>query len=257
MEIIVCVKQTFDTETNIVLDQQGLIDETSVKYIINPFDEFAVEAALLLTEQHGGEVTVVSAGRRDPSKALRQALAMGAAGAVWLNCGDLSGADAFTYATVLSRWLEGRDYDLIICGKEAIDDGAAEVPSRLAEALDLPQVNTVSALSVEDGTFTVRRDIEGGYETLEVDLPCVLSAQKGLNDPRYPSMRRILQAKKIKIEEVDAARLFEDEESPGPLTGIESYILPAPREGGRILNGTHEEAVEALLTALKQERKLI
>jgi electron transfer flavoprotein beta subunit len=257
LNIIVCIKQTFDSEARILLDPEGLIDESGVKYIVNPFDEYAVEEAILLTENYGGEVTAVSASREDPSQALRQCLAMGVGRAVWLDCSTLGFADSHIFAEALGMWLKEQDYDLLFCGKEAIDDGSAELPSRLGEILDVPQVNTVSSVNIEDGKATVRRDIEGGCEVVEVNVPCLLSAQKGLNEPRYPSMRRILQAKKVKIERVTLDDLGLSEEDLVPFVKVEEYIIPPSREGGRVLNGTHQEAVEELLHELRDERKLI
>jgi len=257
MNIIVCVKQTFDSEARILLDPKGLIDNSAVKFIVNPYDEYAVEEAILLTEKNGGQVTVVSASCQDPSQALRQCLAMGAGRAVWLDCGQADFADSHIYAEALGKWLNTQDYDLIFCGKEAIDDGMSELPSRLAEILDLPQVNTVSSVSIEDGKTTVRRDIERGCEVIELNLPCLLSAQKGLNDPRYPSMRRILQAKKVRIERITLGDLGVPEEDQVPFVKVEEYLIPPARQGGRILNGTHQEAVAELLRELGDERRII
>ena len=257
MNIIVCVKQTYDSEARILLDPKGIIDESAVKFIVNPFDEYAVEEAILLTEKYGGQITVVSARREDPSQAHRQCLAMGAGRAVWLDCGQADFADSHIYAEALGKWLNTQDYDLIFCGKEAIDYGTAELPSRLGEILDLPQVNTVSSVNIEDGKATVRRDIEGGCEVIDVNLPCLLSAQKGLTEPRYPSMRRILQAKKVEIERITLEDLGLPAEDLMPFIKIEEYLIPPPRQGGRILNGTHQEAVAELLRELRDERKLI
>ena len=257
MNIIVCIKQTFDSEARIFLDSEGCIEESGVKFIVNPFDEYAVEESIALGEKHGGEITAVSAGRSDPSQALRQCLAMGVNRGVWLDCGEVDFADSHMYAEVIGTWLKAQDYDLIFCGKEAIDDGSAELPSRLGEILDLPQVNTVSSVNIEDGKITVKRDIEGGFETVEASMPCLLSAQKGLNDPRYPSMRRVLQAKKAKIERITPDDLEISKADLKPFLHVEEYIIPPSRQGGRILNGTHEEAVTELFHELKDERKLI
>ncbi len=256
MNIIVCIKQTFDTEARISLNPEGLIEESQVKFILNPFDEYAVEEAIRLTETDSGHVTAVSAGFKDPSQALRQCLAIGVDHAVWLDCKEINDADPYIYAEVLSRWLKGQDYDLIFCGKEAIDDAASEVPARLAEALDLPQINAVSSLSIDDGKITARRDIEGGSEIIKVALPCLLSAQKGLNDPRYPSMRRIMLARKMKVETITLEELDLSPEELKPITHVEGYVIPPPRQGGRVLSGNHEESVAELITILKEERKI-
>jgi electron transfer flavoprotein beta subunit len=257
VHIIVCIKQTFDTEAKIILNEEGCIDDSAVKFIINPYDEYAVEEALRLTEKGGGKVAVVSASSKDPSQALRQCLAMGADQAFWLDCGELAGADGHVYAEALGEWIGSQNYDLVFCGKEAIDVGAAEVPARLAEILNLPQVTEVAKLSIEGERATVRRDIEGGSEVIEVPLPCVLSAQKGLNEPRYPSMRRVLQAKKMPIQRITLEALGLSREASQPFTHVEAYIIPPRRQAGKILRGRHEETVAQLLTTLKDEHKVI
>lgn len=257
MNIIVCAKETFDTETKIGLKQDGFLDESLVKYILNPFDEYAVEEAIRLTENEEGQVSVVSASRKDPSQALRHCLAMGVDRAVWLDGSGLNAVDGHVYAEVLAQWISTQRYDLIFCGKEAVDDGSSEVPSRLAEILDLPQVNVASKLSINGGKAEVRRDIEGGAEIIAVDCPFLLSAQKGLNEPRYPSMRRVLRAKKMAVEKVKIEELGLSETALKPFTLVEEYILPPPKCAGRLLYGSHQEAVAELITILKDERKLI
>jgi electron transfer flavoprotein beta subunit len=257
MNIVVCVKETFDTETKIGLNQDGFIDESLAKYILNPFDEYAVEEAIRLTENEEGQVSVVSASRKDPSQALRHCLAMGVDRAVWLDCSGLNAADGHVYAEVLAQWISTQGFDLIFCGKEAVDDGSSEVPSRLAEILDLPQVNVVSKLGINGGKAEVRRDIDGGAEIIEAFCPFILSTQKGLNEPRYPSMRRVLQAKKMPVERVKIEELSLSEEALEPFTRVEEYILPPARAAGKLLCGSPQEAVAELITVLKDERKLI
>ena len=242
MNIVVCIKQTFDSEAKIVLTDQGMIDDSQAKLIINPFDEYAVEEALLLKEAHGGEVCLVSLDRKDPSTALRQGLAMGADRAVWVDCGQLPVVDSFLCASILGEWLKSQEFDLILCGKMAIDDGASEIPGRLAEVLDLPHVNTVSRVTIEERTVTATRDIDGGHVTVEADMPCVLSAQKGLNTPRYPSMRRIMEAKRKKIENVSLDALGLSEADLSPHVNVEAYLIPEARKAGKVLEGPHEQA---------------
>lgn len=257
MKIIVCVKQTFDTEAKITLNEQGQIDERRVKFIINPFDEYAVEEAIHLTEKESGEVTAVSASKNDPSQVLRRCLAMGVDRAVWLDCGNIDNPDGRGYAEVLAQWLKTEEYDIIFCGKEAVDDGASEVPSRLAEILNLPQVNVVSQLSMEGRKVTARRDIEGGSEIIEVNLPVLLSAQKDLNKPRYPSMRRVLEAKKTTIEKVSLEELGLSEEAVAPYMRVDGFMLPPPRQAGRIITGSCQEAVGQLINILRGDKKII
>ena len=256
MNIVVCVKQTFDSEAKIQLNQEGLIDESLVKLIINPFDEYAVEEALRLTEAYGGRVTLVSVNPIEPAQALRQGLAMGADSAVWLDCSGIDCADQHIHAELVGTWLKSQEFDLVLCGKEAIDDGAAEFPSRLGEVLDLPQGNTVSGLKMENGKAMVRRDIEGGYEIIELNLPCLLSVQKGLNEPRYPSMRRVMEAKRKKIDRIVPEDLGLSCEKLTPFVRVEAYMLPPPRRAGKILEGTCEQTVADLIRSLRDERTM-
>jgi electron transfer flavoprotein beta subunit len=258
MNIVVCVKQTFDSEARILLNKEGLIDENQVKFVINPFDEYAVEEALLLKERSGaGEVIVVSADRKDPSVALRQGLAMGADRAVWVDCGKISLADTHVYAQAIAGWVRSYNFDLVLCGKMAIDDGASELPSRLAQILNLPHVTTVSELKVEKRKVFAKRDIDGGFEKVEIEMPCLVSAQKGLNVPRYPSMRKIMEARKKKVEKIELDSLGLSSEATNPFIDIEEVMLPAPRPSGKLLQGSHEASIAELLTILRDERKII
>ncbi len=257
MNIVVCIKQTFDSEARIQLTSEGSIDESLVKFVINPFDEYAVEEALLLKEgAGGGEVTLISADRRDPSVALRQGLAMGADRAVWLDCNKIPFVDHHVYAQALAGWLRGRSFDLVLCGKMAIDDGASELPSRLAGVLNIPQVTTVSQLRIENGRMLAKRDIEGGFEMVEVELPCLVSAQKGLNIPRYPSLRKIMEAKRKTVERIEIDRSGISLSEINPFVEIEEYMLPSARTAGRILEGDHQTIVAGLLRMLHEERRI-
>lgn len=255
MNIAVCVKQTFDTEAQIKLDGQGQISDDSVNFIINPYDEFAVEEAIRIKEKLGGEVTVISLGGARAEEALRQALAMGADKAVLL-CDELfEGGDESTTALALAKALEGGQYDLILGGYKAIDDGSAQVTTRLAENLNLPQVNVVTQLEVGDGKAVAYRETDGGIEVVEVTLPAVITAQKGLNDPRYPSMKGIMQAKKKELKKIAAADLGLDGSNLGAAASkvkLLSFSLPAPRSGGAVLEGTAQETAKQLAGYLRK-----
>ena len=198
MDIVVCLKQTFDTEAKIVIDGSGKIDPTGVNLVINPYDEFAVEEALKLREKFGGQVTLVSMGGERVQESLRTALAMGCDNAVLVNDPSLDSPDEWVAAKVLAKAVSQIPFDIILTGRIAVDDGSAQVAVRLADELNIPSVGSILKLEVEDKTATVTREIDGGTEIIEVSLPAVLTAQKGLNIPRYPSMMGIMKAKKRK-----------------------------------------------------------
>ena len=173
MKILVCTKQTFDTEAKIVLDGDGRIDSKGVTMIMNPYDEFAVEEALRIKESGAGEVTVISAGGAKAQDALRQALAMGADKAVLVETGDAE-MDEYVTAMVLAKAISELEYDIILGGFRAIDDGSAQVMGRVAEILNIPVVNVITKLEIADGKAVATREIEGGSEVVEVPLlPCL------------------------------------------------------------------------------------
>lgn len=256
MNIVVCLKQTFDTEAKIVI-KDGKIDSTGVNLIMNPNDEYAVEAALQLKEKVGGEVVAVSLGGTQAQEALRQALAMGADRAILINDPALAEADASGVAAALAKAVSTVPYDLVLCGWVAIDDGAAQVPSRLAERLGLPQVNNITKLELSNGKVTVNREVEGATEVIEVALPAVIAAQKGLNEPRYPSLKGIMQAKKKELKQVTLADLGLTAADVAPKVKVLEYRLPEARKAGKIVEGEPPEAAKQLAKLLREEAKVI
>ncbi|SFR07946.1 electron transfer flavoprotein subunit beta/FixA family protein [Desulfoscipio geothermicus] len=255
MNIVVCLKQTFDTEAKISLDAGGKIDCKGVSLIMNPYDEFAVEEGLRLKESAGGEVTVISVGPGSAQDALRQALAMGADKAVLVDTGDAE-LDEYATATVLAKAIEDVGYDIILGGFRAIDDGSAQVAGRVAEILNLPVVNVVTELEVADGRAKATREIEGGSEVVEVPLPAVITAQKGLNEPRYPSMKGIMKAKKKPMDKKTLADLGLDGQVAAKVKAL-SYTLPEPRKAGKVIPGEAAEAAAELAKLLREEAKVI
>ena len=255
MKIVVCLKQTFDTEAKIVINADGQIERKGVSLIMNPYDEFAVEEGLKLKGKDG-EVTVVTATGPEGQDALRQALAMGADKAILVDPGRAD-IDEFTTATILAKAIAGLEYDLIIGVFRAIDDGSAQVAGRVAEILGLPVVNVVTKLEVADGKAVATREIEGGSEVIEVPLPAVITAQKGLNEPRYPSMKGIMQAKKKPMQKTTAAELGLDEAALAPKVKALSFTLPSARAAGRLVPGEAPEAARELARLLREEAKII
>lgn len=256
MKILVCMKQTFDTEAKITLDGNGKIERKGVSLIMNPYDEFAVEEALRIKEKSDGEVTVISVGGQQTQDALRQALAMGADKAVLVDAGEME-LDEYSTATILAKVISGMEYDIILGGFRAIDDGSAQVAGRVAEILNIPVVNVVTKLEIENGKALATREIEGGSEVVEVVLPAVVTAQKGLNEPRYPSMKGIMKAKKKPMDKKSLADLGLEESQVAPKIKAISFSLPEARKAGKVIPGEPAEAARELARLLREEAKVI
>src|SRR6058998_186823 len=201
MKIAVCIKRVPDSETRVKIAADGKsLDEAGVKFILNPYDEFAVEEALRRKEQAGtGEVVVVALGPAAAQETIRTALAMGADRGVLLHVEKIP-ADGLEAAKALAAELKGGGYDLILFGKMAIDDYNHQVGPMVAELLDLPCVTTVAHLEIDGARGTAEREVEGGVEVVEFTLPAVLTTDKGLNEPRYPALKGIMAAKKKPLE---------------------------------------------------------
>lgn len=249
MKIIVCVKRVPDSESRIAKTKDDLaVDTQGVKFVLNPYDEYAVEEALKLKEAAGdGSVTVMTLGGEESKETLRTALAMGVDQAVLLK--GRPSVDGLGTAEKLAEAIRGREYDLVLFGKQAIDDDNLQVPAMVAELLDLPCATVVTELQVDGGTVTATREIEGGHEVVEFELPGLIAAQKGLNEPRYPSLKGIMQAKKKPLEEVDVG----DAESRLEIIEV---MYPPVRSAGQIV-GEGADAVPELVRKLRDEAKVI
>lgn len=255
MNILAVLKQTFDTEEKITI-KDGQISEDGVEFIINPYDEFAVEEAIKLKEEFGGEVTVITVGPSRAENALRTALAMGADKAVIVDDEDLFG-DEYTISKVLAAVIKERNFDIILTGNTSIDNGAGQTGPRLAEELGIAHVSTITKLTVEGSTATIVRDVEGDSEVLEVSLPLLVTAQQGLNEPRYPSLPGIMKAKKKPLERLSADDLNLNLDEVKEKTTIVDQYLPAKKEAGRILSGELNNQVNELVQLLRNEAKVI
>ncbi len=249
MRSIVCIKRVPDSEARVRVSADGkTIDDSGVKYVMNPYDEFALEEALRLKEESGeGTVTAITVGPEEARETLRSALAMGADDGVLLRSNG--SMDGVAVARVLADEIAARDYDLVLFGKQAIDDDNMQVPAMVAQMLALPCATVVVGLDIEGGVARAKREIEGGHEIVEFDLPGIIAAQKGLNDPRYPSLKGIMAAKRKPMEEKDVA-LAE--------TTIELLSLtpPPPRPEPQIV-GEGPEAVPELVRRLREEAKVL
>ncbi|MBE0592239.1 MAG: electron transfer flavoprotein subunit beta/FixA family protein [Gemmatimonadales bacterium] len=250
MKLAVCVKRVPDSEARIRIGADGKsIDETGVKFVLNPYDEYAVEEALKLKEASGsGEVVVISVGPDAAQETIRTALAMGADRGVLLKAGSIP-LDPLPVAQALAAELKDGAYDLILFGKVAIDDSSHAVGVMVAELLAMPCVSAVAHLTIADGKGKGEREIEGGVEVVEFALPAIVTADKGLNEPRYPALRGIMMAKKKPLEVKDAGL------GAGGLEVV-SLAYPPERQAGRIV-GEGADAVPALVAALKNEAKVL
>jgi electron transfer flavoprotein beta subunit len=256
MNIFVIMKRTFDTEERISISN-GQIDDSGAEFIINPYDEYAIEEAIVLRDEHGGEVTVITVGTEDAEKELRTALAMGADKAVLIDAEELDEMDQFTTATLISTYLKDKEFDIIIGGNVAVDGGSGQGGPRVAQALGIPQVTTITKIDVDGSTATIVRDVEGDQETIEVSLPVLVTAQQGLNEPRYPSLPGIMKAKKKPLETLDLDDLDLEEDDVAPKTKTIEIFLPPNKAAGKILAGDSSAQVTELVSLLKSEAKVI
>lgn len=254
MNILVLLKQTIGTEEKIVLEN-GKISEVGVEFIINPYDEYAIEEAIKLRDAHGGEVTVITIGSDRVESALRTALAMGADKAVLVDEEDLE-SDEYSVAKILAAVIKDREYDIILGGNMSVDNGSGQMGPRLAEHLHIPQVTTITKLDVDGGKATVQRDVEGDVETIEVSLPVLLTAQQGLNEPRYPSLPGIMKAKKKAVELLTVGDLNIEGDVSAKTIITETY-LPPKKKAGRILASEGQNQVKELVQLLRSEAKVI
>jgi len=250
VKIAVCIKRVPDTEARIKVGGDGAsIDEAGVKFVLNPYDEFAVEEALQRKDKAGaGEVVVVSLGADQAQETIRTALAMGADRGVLLQASPIP-ADGLAVAKALAAELKDGGYDLILFGKLAVDDYNHQVGPMVAEILGLPCVSAVATLELEGGKGVAEREVEGGVEVVEFTLPAVISADKGLNTPRYPALKGIMAAKKKPIE-VKPAQLGEVRMQ------VRTLALPPERQEGRIV-GEGVDAVPELVRLLREEAKVL
>jgi electron transfer flavoprotein beta subunit len=253
VEILVCAKRVPDTSENeIELDSAGNdIQRDDLVYSINESDNYAVEEALQITGKVGGQVTVVTVGGEDDEEILRREMAMGANHGVLISDDAFNGSDGKGIATILKAFVRKGNYDLILTGVQA-EDGAAQVGGMLAAMLDYPFASLVNSIEVVDGgKLTISREIEGGNrEMSEIDLPCVLSIQTGINEPRYVGMRGIRQVASVPIPTPSASELGIDPATVGSSAAKVKrvdYFVPTLGKGAEILRGSREENVEKVL----------
>lgn len=254
MRIVVFVKQTFDTEAVIKLDHEGNIIEDDVKKTINPYDELAIEEAVRIKERQGADITAISVGCDKADDALRQALAMGADRAVWINDPIFEGGDGYSRARVLARAVDQIEYDLILAGWVSIDDGCAETAVRVAEILDIPQVTVAKSILIINGEAVVEKETDEGMEKQKVSLPALVTVQKGINEPRYPNFKAIMQSKKKELTRIKAEDLKLNKIEVGSAvakTTVARMTLPNKRTSCKMIEGQPTTVCRQLVELLQ------
>jgi len=260
MKLLVAVKHVPDTEARVRVAPDGIsLDETGVKFVLSPYDEFALEEALRIREARGGEVILVCAGKEAATATLRQGLAMGADRAVIVRDEGFDRADALARARVLAAVMRMESPDLILMGKYGVGTDENQTGPMLAEILDLPHAAGVSKLELGPATFTAHREVEGAVEVMEGSLPAVITCEKGLNEPRYASLKGIMAAKKKTIEVKTVVDLGCDPADLGEGARViwESMDLPPPRRAGRVLQGDPSQTAQELARLLREEARVI
>jgi len=261
MKILVLIKQTPDTETKIRLTADGRnIEQGDVKYIINPYDEFAIEEALKLKEKLGtGEVVIASFGGDSSKELIIKGLAMGGDRGLLVSNAGLEGADSLGIAKVLATAINAEKADIVFCGKQAIDDDNMHVGTMAAEILGWPHVNVVTKFELNGTTARIEREVEGGQvEVYDVTLPAVFGAHKSLNTPRYASLPGIMKAKKKPFDIKSPADIGADPSVLKPKSLIKGYKYPPEKPKGKIFAGEPVEAmVEKVVKLLRDEAKII
>ncbi|MCL6548461.1 MAG: electron transfer flavoprotein subunit beta/FixA family protein [Alicyclobacillus sp.] len=248
MNILVFVKQTFDTEETVVV-RDGQISEDNVRFVLNPYDEYAVEQAVQVKEEAGGEVTVVAVGPDRMEQALRTALAMGADRAALIE--PDSDLDERGVAKVLSAFARRGSYDLIFAGQATVDGASAQIGPRVAEELGIPVVAAILKFALEDRRAIVERDMEGYSERLSVPLPALFTAQQGLNEPRYPTLPGVMKAKKKPLERLTPEDLGLSAQDVAPATVTAEYFVAPKVRQRRMLAGSPAEQARELAELLQ------
>ncbi len=260
VKIAVCVKSVPDTETKIRIAADNVnIERSDVRFIISPYDEFAIEEALKLKEKHGGEITAFSIGGDEVVEVLRDTLARGVDNAVHIKDAEFDNLDTLSTAKLLAAAIASGGFDAVFCGQQGVGGDNNQVPSMLAELLNLPQATAVVKLEIEGSKFKAEREIEGAHEIVEGSLPALISAQKGLNEPRYPSIKGVMAARRKEIAVKDAAALGVAGQFAADKRKVRcvELTLPPPRPQGKMIEGEPEEQAKTLAKLLREEAKVI
>lgn len=259
MNSVVCISHVPDTETRIKIgpDKQR-IDENGVKFIVSPYDEYALEEAIRTKDAKGGDVTVLTFGPDRAAQGLRECLARGATKAIHIK-GEVADADALGIAKVLAAAIKAVPHDLVFFGKQGVGTDNALVGPMVAELLGYPQINVVTHLEIGDGKVTAHREIEGAEEIIEASTPSVITAQKGLNEPRYASLKGIMAAKKVPVDTKSVTDLgLSDSDVFKQRVVMVSLELPPEKSGGRKIDGADPAAAaKEILKYIRDEAKVL
>jgi len=248
MNIVVCVKQVPDTASERTLRADGTLDRQAADGLINELDEYAIEEGLRIAEAHGGEVTILAMGPDKAAESIRKALSMGADKAVHLLDDALAGSDALATSYALSKVLETTGFDLVVCGSESTDARTGMFPAMLAERLGVPQLTLAGKVDIDGTGVTIRRMSDEGYEVVTGSLPAVVSVVEKINEPRYPSFKGIMAAKKKPVEVLSLADAGIDPAQVGlaaAATEVVSFAQRPPREAGTIVKDEGDGGVKA------------
>lgn len=255
MKIIVCIKQVPDTSEVRINPETGTLIREGVPSIINPYDMHAIEAGLQIREKVGGTVTVLTMGPPQADSALRDAISMGVDDALLLSDRAFSGSDTWATSYTLSKAIEKLGADIIICGKQAIDGDTAQVGPEVAEFLNIPHISYIRKIEdITQSSIRVQRLMDEGYDVVESTLPVLLTVVKELNEPRFPSLKGKIAAKKANIKKWGSSDIQADESSiglKGSPTRVKNIFAPGAKKDRKMLEGTPEEQVDALIKELK------
>jgi electron transfer flavoprotein beta subunit len=258
MNIVVCVKQVPDTAVERTLTPEGTLDRASLDGLINELDEYAIEEGLKIAEAHGGEVTILSVGPAKASESVRKALSMGADKAVHVLDDGLAGSDALATSLVLAEALKRTGFDLVILGSESTDARTGVVPAMLAERLGVPQLTLASKVDISGSGVTIRRVTDDGYAVVTGSLPAVVSVVEKINEPRYPTFKGIMAAKKKPVQTLTLAELPAAAGSAGlanAATRVDDFAARPARTAGVIVKDEGDGGTKA--AGFLAERKFI
>lgn len=252
MKFYVCIKQVPDVDAPIQIKEGELIQDTS-RMILNAYDASAVEEALVLTEEHDGEVEVVLIGPSKATETIRKALAMGAQKAVHIQTSGDENYDSAVYANILAAFFEDKEYDIISCGKQSQDTDAGLTGSMLAEKLGLPYTTNAVGLDIEDDALIVNRQGDGGQEKIKLTTPGLVTCSNDMNEPRIPSLKGIMKSKKKPMEQMELSSMDISEDQLTAKTTITSYQEKPEREAGEKYEGEPDEIAQEVAQLLDSE----
>ena len=256
MKFYVCIKQVPDVDAPIQIKDGELIQDTD-RMILNAYDASAVEEALVLTEEQGGEVEVVLVGPDQAQETIRKALAMGADKATHIKTNGDEAYDSATYGKILAAFFEDKEYDVISCGKQSQDTDAGLTGGMLAEHLDLPYATNAVGLELEDDNLVVKRQGDAGQEMIALPQPCLVTCSNDMNEPRIPSLKGIMQSKRKPMESVELSELDLDEEALQPKTKVTGYMEKPGREPGQKFEGEPDELAQKVAQLLDEEENVV